>query len=134
MGLISLGAGVAIGYMLGTDKGRENLGKLRQSAEEKWNDPKVQDTVRKAEETANNVAHDVASRTKEAAAAASDIFKQGMSEPTHTAEQDAPAASSDARESDSAESGSGAETQDAEGSDPDSSSHSPEKPARIESA
>ncbi len=85
MGLLSLGAGVAIGYVIGTKSGRESFDSFKKSAGEKWNDPKVQDAVRKAEETANNVAHDVAGRAKEAVTAASGAIKDGLSEATDVA-------------------------------------------------
>lgn len=85
MGLLSLGAGVAIGYVIGTKSGQRNFDNLKRTAGEKWNDPKVQDAVRKAEETANNVAHDVAGRAKEAVTAASGAIKDGLSEATDAA-------------------------------------------------
>lgn len=85
MGLLSLGAGVAIGYVIGTKSGRESVDSFKKSAGEKWNDPKVQDAVRRAEETANNVAHDVAGRTKQAAVAASEAIRKGLTEATDAA-------------------------------------------------
>ena len=85
MGLLSLGAGVAIGYVIGTKSGQKSFDSFKRTAEEKWNDPKVQDAVRKAEETANNVAHDVAGRAKEAVTAASGAIKEGLSEATDVA-------------------------------------------------
>ncbi|GGE60517.1 hypothetical protein GCM10011401_04250 [Nesterenkonia cremea] len=85
MGLLSLGAGVAIGYVIGTKSGQKSFDSFKRTAEEKWNDPKVQDAVRKAEETANSVAHDVAGRAKEAVTAASGAIKDGLSEATDAA-------------------------------------------------
>lgn len=88
MGLLSLGAGVAIGYVIGTKTTRADvergLEKVRRTAEDTWNDPKVQDFVKKTEQTANEVAHEVAERSKAAAAAASEAMKNRAEEAEET--------------------------------------------------
>lgn len=90
MGLISLGAGVAIGYVLGSKNGKEKLdrrlGSVKKSAEETWQDPKVQDFVHKASETATRVAHDVAESAKKAAALASETVNKGSETVAESAE------------------------------------------------
>lgn len=90
MGLLSLGAGIAIGYVIGTKSGREGFERgvesVKSTASEKWHDPKVQDAVRRAEETANTVAHDVADRAKKAATAASEAIRSGVAEAEETVE------------------------------------------------
>lgn len=90
MGLLSLGAGVAIGYVIGTKNGKEKLDSTvesaKKTAEEKWNDPKVQELVTKASDTATKVAHDVAEGTKKAAAYASETVKQGAEKAEAAAE------------------------------------------------
>lgn len=95
MGLLSLGAGIAIGYVIGTKTGREGFERgvesVKSTASETWHDPKVQDAVRRAEETANTVAHDVADRAKKAAAAASEAIRSGVAEAEETVEDAADA-------------------------------------------
>ncbi len=90
MGLISLGAGVAIGYVLGSKNGKEKLDRrldsVKKSAEETWQDPKVQDFVHKASETATRVAHDVTESAKKAAAFASETVNKGSETVADTAE------------------------------------------------
>lgn len=80
MGLISLGAGIAIGYAIGTTKGREKVESTFESAkkkaEETWNRPDVQDFVSKTSERAEEFAHDVAEQSRKAAAYASEAVKK----------------------------------------------------------
>ena len=86
MGLFSLGAGIAIGYVIGTKTGREKandgLNSAIRSAEDTWNRPEVQDFVSKTSETTTQLRHDFAEGAKKAAAAASDAVKkaEGMVE------------------------------------------------------
>ncbi|GAB3848422.1 hypothetical protein [Nesterenkonia populi] len=80
MGLISLGAGIAIGYAIGTSKGREKVETTFDSAKKKagetWNRPDVQDFVSKTSERAEELAHEVADQSRRAAAYASDAVKK----------------------------------------------------------
>lgn len=43
--ITTLAAGVALGYFLGTGKGREQLDKAKGWAVETWNDPRVREKV-----------------------------------------------------------------------------------------
>lgn len=89
MGLLSLGAGVAIGYVIGTKTGRDKLdtglSTVKKNAEETWNRPDVQDFVHRASDTATKVAHEAAGGAKKAAAAASEAVKKAA-EKTEEAE------------------------------------------------
>lgn len=80
MGLLSLGAGVAIGYVIGSKRGRaqldEQLENVKKTAEETWHRPDVQDFIHKASDAANRVSHDVADTAKRAAEMASDAVKK----------------------------------------------------------
>lgn len=80
MGLVSLGAGVAIGYFLGTKTGKEKLDagidRAKQTAQQTWEREDVQDLVAKASDTATKVSHDVAESAKKAASVASDSLKK----------------------------------------------------------
>jgi hypothetical protein len=48
--ITALAAGVALGYYLGTDKGREHLDKAKGWAVDTWNDPRVQEKVSEVQE------------------------------------------------------------------------------------
>lgn len=80
MGLISLGAGVAIGYVIGTKNGKEKaeagFESLKRSAQETWEREDVQDFVSKATDTATKVSHDVAEGAKKAAHVATEAVKK----------------------------------------------------------
>lgn len=80
MGLLSLGAGIAIGYVIGTKTGRDSfndgLNNAIRSAEDTWNRPEVQDFVAKTTETTTHLRHDLAEGAKKAAAAASEAVKK----------------------------------------------------------
>ncbi|MVT26308.1 hypothetical protein [Nesterenkonia alkaliphila] len=80
MGLLSLGAGVAIGYVIGTKTGREKaeagLENMKKTAQQTWDREDVQEFVSKASDTATKVSHDVAEGAKRAAAVASDALKK----------------------------------------------------------
>lgn len=80
MGLLSLGAGVAIGYVIGTKTGKDKLdsgiGNVKKTAQETWEREDVQDFVHKATDTATKVTHDVAENAKKTAAAASEALKK----------------------------------------------------------
>ncbi|WP_120003529.1 YtxH domain-containing protein [Nesterenkonia muleiensis] len=90
MGLVSLGAGVAIGYLIGTKTGRDKVDarieNVKRTAQETWEREDVQDFVSKATDTATKVSHDVAEGAKKAAAAASDAVKKA-SEKAEEAEE-----------------------------------------------
>ncbi|WP_150460992.1 hypothetical protein [Nesterenkonia ebinurensis] len=80
MGLLSLGAGVAIGYVIGTKTGKEKFDRgiesVKTKAQETWEREDVQDFVAKTSDTATKVSHDMAESTKKAATAASDLLKK----------------------------------------------------------
>lgn len=84
MGLLSLGVGMAVGYVIGTKTGQSGLEKARRSASDLWNTPEVQDKVQGAVSTASDnaarLAQDVAEKTVRTATAAADILKQGAAE------------------------------------------------------
>ncbi|WP_022873843.1 hypothetical protein [Nesterenkonia alba] len=89
MGLISLGVGIGIGYVIGTKTGREKFDRAiesaRTTAEETWNRPDVQDFVHKASDTASQVAHDVAESSRTAAAYASEAVKKAAEQAAEAA-------------------------------------------------
>lgn len=80
MGLLSLGAGVAIGYVIGTNTGRKtfdaSFDTMRKSAEETWNRPDVQEFVEKTTESTYQLRQDLADGAKRAVAVASDAVKR----------------------------------------------------------
>ncbi|WP_402462123.1 hypothetical protein [Isoptericola aurantiacus] len=43
--ITALAAGIALGYYLGTEKGREKLDQAKKLAVDTWNDPRVQEKV-----------------------------------------------------------------------------------------
>ncbi|GAB3194006.1 hypothetical protein [Nesterenkonia suensis] len=92
MGLLSLGVGMAVGYVIGTKTGREGFDKARRSASEAWNDPdlqeKIQDTVSSATDTAGRVAQEVAESARRAAAAAAEAVRQGATEASDTFDEE----------------------------------------------
>lgn len=55
------GAGMAVGFVLGTRAGRDSYEQLRTKALELWNSPKVQDTVSSTAETIKTKAPEVGS-------------------------------------------------------------------------
>lgn len=57
--------GGAIGYVLGTRAGREQFEKIRSSARDLWENPRVQGTVSDVEQRASDFVHDVAPDLKE---------------------------------------------------------------------
>lgn len=100
MGLISLGAGVALGYFLGTQTGREKIDAgydaVKKKTEEFWEREDVQDFATKAGDTATRVTNDVAEGAKAAATAASDALKNTSETTSSTATSaDEPAAAED---------------------------------------
>lgn len=91
MGLVSLGAGIAIGYMIGTKTGREKLNSgfdhAIRSAEDTWNRSDVQDFVAKTTDSTSQLRHDFAEGAKKAAAAATDAMKKAESRVEEAAEE-----------------------------------------------
>lgn len=71
MKLFTLGTGIAIGYLIGSKRGRaefeRTLSTVRKNAAEKWKDPKVQEQVSKAEDTAKKYASEAAGSVKKRA-------------------------------------------------------------------
>lgn len=90
MGLVSLGAGVAIGYLIGTKTGKEKVDagfeNIKRTAQETWEREDVQDFVSKATDTATKVSHDVAEGFKKGASVASEAVKKA-SEKAEEAEE-----------------------------------------------
>lgn len=62
--------GGAIGYLLGTEAGRERLDKLRDQAKTLWEDPRVQETVADGQKRATEFVKDKAPVIKEKVAEA----------------------------------------------------------------
>ncbi|MDI3329433.1 MAG: hypothetical protein QJR09_01710 [Micrococcus sp.] len=60
--LITLGFGAAIGYLLGSREGRQNLDKFAKNAQKLWNDPKTQEQVHRAASTVKDKAPGVADK------------------------------------------------------------------------
>jgi hypothetical protein len=80
MGLLSLGAGVAIGYLIGTKTGKNRVDEgahhAKKSAQEIWEREEVQDFVSMASDTATRVTHEVAESAKKAAKSASEALRK----------------------------------------------------------
>lgn len=57
--------GGAVGYLLGTESGREQLDKLRDQAKNLWEDPRVQDTVADGQKRATEFVKDKAPAIKD---------------------------------------------------------------------
>lgn len=60
------GAGMAVGYVLGTRAGRESYEQLKTKAQELWNDPKVQDTVSSTTDAIKDKAPEIQDSVKDA--------------------------------------------------------------------
>lgn len=80
MGLLSLGAGVAIGYVIGSKTGREKVDagfdNVRKSAEDTWKRPDVQEFVEKTSESTYQLRQDLADGARKAVAVASDAVRR----------------------------------------------------------
>jgi len=88
-GKITLLAGGAIGYVLGTRAGRQRYEQIRSQAQRLWQNPKVQEKAHKAQdfakEKAPEVQHKVADAASSAASAAKDkVGKSSDSSDTTT--------------------------------------------------
>ena len=59
-----LAVGAAVGYLMGTEKGRAKLAVLTGKAKQAWKDPKVQDKVHQAAEAVKEQAPLVAEKVK----------------------------------------------------------------------
>ena len=57
--------GVGLGYLVGTESGRENLDKAKEWARSSWEDPKVQSTVRDVEERVTKVVREQGTQLSE---------------------------------------------------------------------
>ncbi|HRO28931.1 YtxH domain-containing protein [Citricoccus sp.] len=73
--LITLGVGAAIGYLLGSREGRQNLDKFAKNAQKLWNDPKTQEQVHKAASTVKDKAPGVADKATGLADKAADSIR-----------------------------------------------------------
>lgn len=69
-------AGAGIGYVLGARAGRGQYEKIKTQATNIWNDPKVQNGIKTAEETIKEQAPVVAEKAKEAAVAGTEKAKE----------------------------------------------------------
>lgn len=58
-------AGVAIGYVLGTRAGRQQFDKIKEKAQEVWENPKVQESVHRAQDTATDFVKEKAPELRE---------------------------------------------------------------------
>lgn len=86
--IITLGVGAAIGYLLGSREGRQNLDKFAKNAQKLWNDPKTQDQVQKAASTVKDKAPGVAEKASGLADKAADSMRDrapGMADKTSAA-------------------------------------------------
>ncbi|MFC6354346.1 hypothetical protein ACFP6B_10660 [Rothia nasimurium] len=82
-------AGVGIGYVLGARAGRGQYEKIKTQAANVWNDPKVQNGIKTAEETIKEQAPVVAEKAKEAAAAGAEKAKEAAAAGTEKAKEKA---------------------------------------------
>jgi hypothetical protein len=71
-GKITLLAGGAIGYVLGTRAGRQRYEQIKSQAQSLWNNPKVQEKATQAQDFAKDKAPEVKDKAAEAASAAKD--------------------------------------------------------------
>ncbi|MDR8019023.1 hypothetical protein [Nesterenkonia aerolata] len=85
--LLTFTAGAAVGYVVGAKQGQQGLDKIKDTARETWNDPKVQETVHKVGDQANRVAHDVADQAKDAVSAAAQSAEKKVSEAADDAKE-----------------------------------------------
>jgi hypothetical protein len=69
-GKITLLAGGAIGYVLGTRAGRQRYDQIKAQAQSLWNNPKVQEKATQAQDFAKEKAPEVKDKAAEAASAA----------------------------------------------------------------
>lgn len=74
--LITLGIGAALGYLLGSREGRQNLDRFAKNAQNLWNDPKTQEQVHKATATVKQQAPVVAEKAAEYADKATEAVKK----------------------------------------------------------
>lgn len=73
--LITLGIGAALGYLLGSREGRQNLDKFAKNAQSFWNDPKTQEQVQRATSTVKEQAPVVAEKAAGLADKATEAVK-----------------------------------------------------------
>jgi hypothetical protein len=73
--LITLGVGAALGYLLGSREGRQNLDKFAKNAQKFWHDPKTQQQVQKATTAVKEQAPVVAEKASGLADQATDALK-----------------------------------------------------------
>lgn len=78
--LLTFTAGAAVGYVVGAKQGQQGLDRIKSTARDTWNDPKVQDAVHKVGDQANRVAHDVADQAKGAVSSAAESAGEKVSE------------------------------------------------------
>lgn len=82
-------AGAGIGYVLGARAGRGQYEKIKTQAANVWNDPKVQNGIKTAEETIKEQAPVVAEKAKEAAVAGAEKAKEAAAAGTEKAKEKA---------------------------------------------
>ncbi|MDY6055863.1 YtxH domain-containing protein [Micrococcus sp.] len=91
---ITLGVGAALGYLLGSAEGRQNLEKMTQNAQKFWNDPQTQKKVSQVQEQAKSTLADVkdseqVKKAGEAAAAAKEKVQEKVEQVTSAGEDNA---------------------------------------------
>ncbi|WP_261624575.1 hypothetical protein [Nesterenkonia marinintestina] len=85
--MLTFTAGAAVGYVVGAKQGQKGLDRIKSTARETWNDPKVQDAVHKVGDQANRVAHDVADQAKGAVSSAAESAERKASEAADDAKE-----------------------------------------------
>jgi len=84
-GKITLLAGTAIGYVLGTRAGRERYEQIKSQAQSLWGNPKVQEKAAAAQDFAKQKAPEVQQKVKETVQKSSGGSHTGSPPPTSTA-------------------------------------------------
>ncbi|QUL79155.1 YtxH domain-containing protein [Brevibacterium sp. SMBL_HHYL_HB1] len=87
-------AGLGVGYILGSRTGRQSYERLKAQAQDLWTDPRVQDTVEKANQSLRERSPAVADAMQTAAGA----VQSAADKVNAAAEADAPASESDGDE------------------------------------
>jgi SLT domain-containing protein len=84
-GKITLLAGTAIGYVLGTRAGRERYEQIKSQAQSLWGNPKVQEKAAQAQDFAKQKAPEVQQKVKDTVQKSSGGSDRGSAPPSSTA-------------------------------------------------
>lgn len=76
-------AGAAVGYLLGARAGRENYDKIRDKAQDLWQDPRTQEKLNQVGETIKEKAPEVGAAAGAAASTVADKVKETAANATH---------------------------------------------------